>query len=69
MNKYVKTSLYWLSLVCPIVDICKGVISGIYKSIVNAEEEYKQIKQAKTEELIAHKSILNKQRFDKDNEL
>lgn len=67
MNKYVKTILYFASIVCPLADIFKGVVSGISKSLETAEEDIKKLKQIKAEELIAHKSVLNQQKFEEDN--
>lgn len=67
MNKYVKTILYFASIVCPLADIFKGIISGISKSLETAEQDIQRLKQVKVEELIAHKSVLNQQKFEEDN--
>lgn len=69
MNKNVKTVLYWLSLICPLADIAKGIIIGAVNGVSQAISEFDEIKQKTKEELIAHKSVLNKKRFDADNEL
>ena len=69
MNKNVKTVLYWLSLVCPVADICKGIVIGVYNGVRQAISEFDEIKQKTQDELIAHKSVLDRNRFDKDNKL
>lgn len=63
----VKKFFYYASLICPIVDICKGFAMGIYDGIKQATSEYEELKKKSVEEIIAHKSVLNKQRFEKDN--
>lgn len=60
MNKYVKTILYYSSLICPIVDIFKGIISGVANTLSHAEEDYKKLKEIDKETIINHKSVLNK---------
>lgn len=69
MNNVVKTTLYWLSLVCPLADILKGIVRGISTSLETAAEDIEELKAIEKERLIAHKSVLNEQKFDKDNQL
>lgn len=58
MNKYVKTILYYSSLICPVMDIFKGIISGIANTISSAEEDYKKLKEIDKDTVINHKSVL-----------
>lgn len=65
----VKKFLYYASLICPIVDILKGFAMGIYDGIKQAVSEYDELKKKSMDEVIAHKSILNQNKFDRSNEL
>ena len=62
MKKYVKAILYYSSLICPIVDIFKGIINGVTDTISNAEEDYKKLKQIDQETVINHKSVLKEKK-------
>lgn len=62
MNKYVKTILYYSSLICPIVDIFKGIISGVANTLSTAEEDYKKLKEIDQETIINHKSVLKEKK-------
>lgn len=64
-----KKFLYYASLICPIVDILKGFVMGIYDGIKQATSEYEELKKKSVDEVIAHKSILNQDKFDRSNEL
>lgn len=65
-----KKFIYYASLVCPIIDILKAFVIGIYDGISQARSEYQELKQKSIEEVINHKSVLNIQKFDRsmDNE-
>lgn len=65
----VKKFIYYASLICPIVDILKGFTMGIYDGIKQALSEYDELKKKSMDEVIAHKSILNQNKFDRSNEL
>lgn len=67
MKNVIKSVLYWASLVCPIVDIFKGVVRGISSSLETAQEDIELLKTIRKEDLINHKSVLNQAKFDKDN--
>lgn len=67
MKNVVKTTLYWLSLVCPLADILKGIVRGISGALETAKEDIEELKTIEKEKLIAHKSVLNEQKFNKDN--
>lgn len=64
MKKYVKAILYYSSLICPLVDIFKGIINGITDTLTNAENNYKKLKKIDKETIINHKSVLK----EKNNE-
>lgn len=56
-----------MSIVCPLLDICKGFAMGIYDGIKQAVDEYDELKKKSVDEIIQHKSVLNKNRFDKES--
>ena len=58
MKKYVKAVLYYSSLICPLVDIFKGIISGVTNTLKSAEEDYNKLKEIDEETIINHKSVL-----------
>lgn len=58
MKKYVKAILYYSSLICPLVDIFKGIVSGVTNTLSNAEEDYKKLKEIDQDTVINHKSVL-----------
>lgn len=58
MKKYVKAIIYYSSLICPLVDIFKGIIDGVSNTLSNAEEDYKKLKQIDKDTIINHKSVL-----------
>lgn len=58
MKKYVKNILYYASILCPLADIFKGIVGGIYNTLGKAEEEYHQLKELDQETVINHKSVL-----------
>lgn len=62
MNKYVKNILYYSSLICPIMDIFKGIINGIVNTLSHAEEDYKKLKEIDQDTIINHKSVLQEKK-------
>lgn len=58
MKKYVKAILYYSSLICPIVDIFKGIINSIDSTLNSAKEDYEKLKKIDKDTLINHKSVL-----------
>lgn len=62
MSKNVKSIIYYMSIICPILDIVKGFCLGVYDGIKKANDEYKELKDKTYEEIVSHKSVLDKDR-------
>lgn len=62
MKKYVKNILYYASILCPIADIFKGIIRGIYSTLEEAQNEYNELKEIDHETVINHNSVLKEKK-------